>query len=200
MDMDDREYMHQRYRERGGARSLPIWRERHGRMELGEADLVASSYGRHSQNYPDHPTARPPSRARRKNLIAAALLAAIGAIYLVFTGTSGSLFSRQPENGEFRVRTELQAEPTATLIFTASDKPVAMHLLDSEDREIFVAYIRAKRTAKLQVPPDRKSHSNHRISCRRKDIRNGPSYTRDLHSANIGARCQKPWKTRPCVK
>jgi hypothetical protein len=153
--MDDREYMHQRYRDRGGARSLPIWRERHGRMEFDEADLVASSYGRHRQHYPDRALAGSPSQARRKNLIAAGLLAVIGALYLVFTGTSGSLFSGQPKNGEFRVRSELQAGPTATLIFTAGDKPVAMHLLDTEDREIFVAYIRAKRTAKLQVPAGR---------------------------------------------
>ena len=44
MGIDDREYMKERYRRRGGAVGIPIWRDRHARMEYDEADMVAGRY------------------------------------------------------------------------------------------------------------------------------------------------------------
>ena len=44
MGIEDREYMKERYRRRGGAVGIPIWRERHARMEYDEADMAAGRY------------------------------------------------------------------------------------------------------------------------------------------------------------
>lgn len=151
MGIDDREYMHERYRERGGARSLPIWRERHARLEFDDADMVPERYARRrfsgDGSNPGKTYARP-----KKNIVAAAGLAAIALVYTIIAAPFGALFSGLPKNGEFRVRAELQDAETATLTFTADTEPVALHLLDSDDREVFVGFIRAEKTAKLKVP------------------------------------------------
>jgi|TARA_B100000378_G_scaffold164888_1_gene132787 hypothetical protein len=151
MGIDDREYMHERYRERGGARSLPIWRERHARLEFDDADMIPGRYTRRrfsgDGSIPGETRSRP-----KKNLVAAAGLAAIALVYTVIAAPFGAFFSGLPKNGEFRVRAELQDAETATLTFTADTEPVALHLLDRNDREVFVGFIRAEKTAKLKVP------------------------------------------------
>ena len=73
MGIDDREYMKERYRRRGGAVGIPIWRDRHARMEYDEADMVA---GRYRAQAGSMLRLGPTSSATgsRKNMLAAAAL------------------------------------------------------------------------------------------------------------------------------
>lgn len=156
MGIDDREYMKERYRKRGGAGGIPIWRERHARMEYDEADMVAGRY--HTQARSILRLSSPSSAAcSRKNMLAATALGFAAIIYVLAAQPFRDVldFSGLPKTGEFRVLAKLRAEPTGLLKIAAADEDIALHLLDADDREVFVGFVRKDEEGALTVPAGR---------------------------------------------
>ncbi len=156
MGIDDREYMKERYRRRGGAVGIPIWRDRHARLEYDEADMVA---GRYRAQAGSMLRLGPTSSATgsRKNMLAAAALGFAAIVYVLAAQPFGDVldFSGLPKTGEFRVLAKLRAEPTGLLKIAAPDEDIALHLLDAHDREVFVGFVRKDEESALTVPAGR---------------------------------------------
>lgn len=154
MGIDDRDYMQDRYRERGGARRAPVWRDGPGRLEYDENEGIAAQYPRRHRlsGIMAQSGARP-----NKNIVAAGVLGMAAVVYIVWAQPFGEIldFSGLPKNGEFRVLQKHTSKPTGILTFTAADKPVALHLLDENDTPVFVGFVRANETAELIVPEGR---------------------------------------------
>jgi hypothetical protein len=154
MSIDDRDYMQQRYRARGGARSAPVRKDGPARLEYDE-------YGAGAAGYPQrNPMARLINRQGgrpSKNMLAAAALGIAALVYTVLAEPFGEIldFSGLPKTGEFRVIQKFSSHPTGTLAFTAAERPVALHLIDGDDKAVFVGFVRANETAELIVPVGR---------------------------------------------
>jgi hypothetical protein len=154
MGIDDRDYMHDRYRDGEGARRAPVSRDGPGRLEYEERGAIEAQYPRRHglSGMISRSGARP-----SKNLLAAGVLGVAALIYILWAQPFGEIldFSGLPKNGEFRVLQEHTSKPTGILAFTAADKPVALHLLGDNDKPVFVGFIRANETAELMVPVGR---------------------------------------------
>lgn len=169
MPINERDYMSERYRRRGGARSLPVWRDDRSRMEYDEADMIAARYARRdwrrepSQYAQRMGTSRsgwlrtPPTMRNGNRMIPALMLGAATLAYIVFAQPFGDLLdlSGLPKNGEFRVRTEYHDAPTGMIAITSPGEPVALHLVDTKGREIFIGFVRGGKVAELMVPEGR---------------------------------------------
>ena len=92
-----------------------------------------------------------------KNMLAAAALGAAALIYTIWAEPFGEILdlSGLPKTGEFRVIQQFSSHPTGTLAFTAAERPVALHLIDGDDKAVFVGFVRANDTAELIVPVGR---------------------------------------------
>ena len=148
--------MRDRYSKRGGAMGIPIWRERHARMELEDEDLRSLRYAGGSSLESRRGYGGPQSAAK-SNVWGAAALGVAVLVYIVVAKPFGDLidFSGLPKNGVYRVRAELMSEPTGMLRIQSPDDNIAVHLLDEEDREIFVGFVREGETGELPVPAGR---------------------------------------------
>ena len=155
MGLQDREYMRDRYLKRGGAMGVPIWRERHARMELEDENMRSLRYADGSslgsRRYGG------PRSAGKSNVWGAAALGVAVLIYVIVAQPFGDLIdlSGLPKNGEFRVRAELMSEPTGMLRIQSPDDNIAVHLIDEENREVFVGFVREGEIGELPVPAGR---------------------------------------------
>ncbi|WP_297775863.1 hypothetical protein [uncultured Roseovarius sp.] len=154
MSIDDRDYMQHRYRARGGARNAPVWKDGPARLEYDEYETDGTGY----------PQRNPISRLFNrqggrpgKNMLAAAVLGVAALVYTIWAEPFGEIldFSGLPKTGEFRVIQKLSPHPTGTLAFTAAERPVALHLIDGDDKAVYVGFVRANETAELIVPVGR---------------------------------------------
>jgi len=167
--IDERDYMSERYRRRGGGKSLPVWRDDHAPMEYDEADMIASRYARRSWRGEPSQYARrmgasrdgwlrtPPIMRNGGQMIPALLLGAATLAYIVIAQPFGELLDLTglPRNGEFRVRTEYHDAPTGMIAITSPGEPLALHLVDTKGQEIFIGFVRGGKVAELMVPEGR---------------------------------------------
>ncbi len=111
MGIDDRDYMHEGYRDGPG------------RLEYEQPEGVAAPYPRRHRlsGITAQAGARP-----NKNILAAGVLGIASLVYIVWAQPFGEIldFSGLPKNGEFRVLQEHTSTPTGILAFTAADKGI----------------------------------------------------------------------------
>jgi len=154
MSIDDRDYMRERYRDRGGARSAPVWKDGPARLEYDQYDPNRGGY---PQRNPMARLVNRPGGGPSKNMLAAAALGVAALVYTIWAEPFGEIidFSGLPKTGEFRVVQKFSSHPTGTLAFTAAERPVALHLIDGDDKAVFVGFVRTNETADLIVPVGR---------------------------------------------
>ena len=146
MGLSDRDYIGERYRARGGAKALPVWREAKGRLEFEQEPPS----GNHVRNAPVR-FLRSPQRA---NSMAVVALGIATVLYAIIAKPFGDLVDlrKVPETGEFRVAPDHASAPTGHLSFVAADEDLKIYLFDMDDALGLVGYIRAGETAQFQVP------------------------------------------------
>lgn len=90
-------------------------------------------------------------------MLAAATLGFAAIVYVLAAQPFGDVldFSGLPKTGEFRVLAKLRAEPTGLLKIAAPDEDIALHLLDADDSEVFVGFVRKGEECALTVPVGR---------------------------------------------
>ncbi|MGG6286638.1 hypothetical protein ACQ4M3_34095 [Leptolyngbya sp. AN03gr2] len=90
-------------------------------------------------------------------MLPALLLGAATLAYIVIAQPFGEILdlSGLPRNGEFRVRTEYQDAPTGMIAITSPGEPLALHLVDTKGKEIFIGFVRGGKVAELIVPEGR---------------------------------------------
>ncbi len=166
MPIDERDYMSERYRRRGGPKSLPVWRDDRARIEYDEADMVASRYARRNwrgeaSQYAKRMRASrdgrlrtPPIMGPGGRLLPALVLSATTLAYVVIAQPFGDLIDLTglPKNGEFRVRNEYHDAPTGMIAITSPGQPLALHLVDPKGKQVFVGFVRGGKVAELMVP------------------------------------------------
>ena len=125
-------------------------------MEYDEADKVAGRYRAQDRKIARLYPARS-AGGSGKNMLAAATLGFAAIVYVLAAQPFGDVldFSGLPKTGEFRVLAKLRAEPTGLLKIAAPDEDIALHLLDADDSEVFVGFVRKGEECALTVPVGR---------------------------------------------
>ena len=146
MGLSDREYMLGRYRKRGGAKALLIWREAKGRLEF-EQQPIAS--GRTARALVHSMRGRRPANSKALMALGVATV-----LYLVIAKPFGGLIvsSGVPETGEFGVAPPHASGPTGQLSFVAGNDNLKIYLFDTNDNLNLVGYVRAGEIGEFQIP------------------------------------------------
>ena len=180
MGISDRDYMKDRYRARGGARSLPVWNDKRSRRELaqkpepkrkkkasfpGLSGLTKARSSHHDFDEYDRIATRYRRRGRKsaraeispdttRLIILAMAIVAMVLAYEVLAPSHGSGGDEAafPQTGVFQVKRAQASGQTGQFQVTAGDINAIVTLHGTRVEPVFMGFVRTRETADFRVP------------------------------------------------